>query len=176
MLAVMPSDAVADSPDLYDAPISGAYGDASDSSGGALERLTNLLAVIAPFIVLPPPELTGRCSQRSHNPHASHHYPGRVNAEVRSTCGGRIPVPEMYHKAYLGKSDRDRGYNDVPNLTKGSDVFHEVNVWKGSSFSNNVCEDQWYKTRGEGYIVYVEGGSPYYWATASKSVDNPCGL
>ena len=174
MFAVTPSGVFADPPDKGE---DSSEVDDFDLLGEMFSQVGNAISAIK--AITQPPVATGFCKQRSNNPHESRHFPGTISGEVTSTCAGRIRVPEMRFEAVLGKGEEDLRFRDVNPLNLGghnNHIFHGYNVWKGAAVADARCEDKWYRTRGSGYVVYVEGGSQYHWATASRSVENPCGL
>lgn len=173
-MAVMPSDVLANPPNTDE---DSSEVDNFNPLSQVFSQIENALSAIKSIVQ--PPAATGHCRQRSNNPHESGHFSGTISGEVTSTCAGRIRVPEMYFEAFLGKGNRDGSFRDVNPLNLGgldNHIFHAYNVWKGAAVADANCEKKWYRTRGEGYVVYVAGGSEYHWATASRSEYNPCDL
>jgi hypothetical protein len=108
------------------------------------------------------------CVQQANNPHGSHHQPGRMNAEVRATCGGI--VPHMEHTSQLWER-RWWGYDRIGVV--GS--FNRNNVSQGSAFGNDVCRNNYVHATGSGFVTDIDGRN-YYASTQSNTIHNPCNL
>ena len=108
------------------------------------------------------------CEQQAHNPHASDHRDGRMNAEIRATCKNK--VPRMQHTAQLWET-RIWGWNEigVPGSFNGHDVQ------KGRAFANDVCKKNLVRVTGLGDITDTDS-HVYYSGTESNPIDNPCNL
>jgi hypothetical protein len=108
------------------------------------------------------------CEQNSHDPHESHHQPGRMNGEVRATC--RTPVPRMTHTAQMWET-RWWGWDKVGI----NGHFEQRGVRRGSAFGNDACRKNWVRVTGDGEITDVDTRT-YHASTESTHVDNPCRL
>lgn len=186
LIVATPSAAFANPPDIDTLPTAEYERESRTFQfGGVLRQIGklfnagNLFSTANPNFVMPPSVVIGVCTQRSNDPHPSFHFPGTVAGEVTSRCRGKRLVPLMSFTAYLGVGTREENIRDVRPLNlaeENNHIFVDNHVWKGEAVADTYCRDRWYKTRGEGFVVYTANGRPRYWWTASPAVNNPCGL
>ncbi|MDQ1468422.1 MAG: hypothetical protein QOH10_2837 [Actinomycetota bacterium] len=117
----------------------------------------------APDVVSP-----SGCVQKADYPHASSHYPGRMNGVVRATCN--TWVPRISHSAQMWET-RWWGWDRIG--TKG--YVNAYNVKTASTEANDKCRRSTIRVTGSGFVIDIDGRS-YYASTESIHVKNPCGL
>jgi hypothetical protein len=84
------------------------------------------------------------CSTKAHDPHPSHHEPGRINAEVRQTCP--VNVEKNSAEAKLWEK-RWWGYNVI-----AGPEFSDLKTRKVTSvFVNAGCRNNSIRVTGYGH-------------------------
>lgn len=95
----------------------------------------------------PAPFNPANCSVKAHDPHESHHQPGKINAEVRQTCP--VAVAKNSAEAQLWEK-RIWGYDRI-----GSKGFSDLKTRKVSSaFANAGCRNNSIRVTGYGHYEW----------------------